>query len=1150
MTQSTAAPPAPRAPSGRDAPAPGQSNGPLPIQLRLLGGFALADGLGQDLPLPYDKARLLLAVLALEPGAMSRERLAELLWPRSAPAQARANLRRAVFDLKQCLAGPDPAVAQALEADKKQLRLRASPLWQVDARQFAEPLPGEPDAAVLTPASATRLRDRLALYRGGLLEGLPLGDAEIDAWLHPLREALASLAGQRLLRLAAWHGACGQPAEALACARRALALDPWNEPALQQAMRLATATDRAAALALFEQYRERLHATLGLQPGPATLALAGQLRQADGPAAAAPAPERRRVVALACELDAGLDDPEALALLLQPALAGLADWLRTQGAHVQRADSGELLAYFGHPAALERASQRALLAADGLRQRLPAGVQARLGLHAGWAYSDPRHGGPDAAGTLARPARRLAAQAGPDEIWVSAELRALLPDGFLFDGTGAGPGRLRALAPTAPPQARPMVGRADELARLRALAQDLTPGPLAAWVQGEPGLGKTRLLRALADSMAQATPAASALRQLAFQPETRHSPYHPFIAALREQGTADEPAGKRTNESLLCARLTAGASPSAAPLVLLEDLHWADPSSLDLLARCLQPGAATLRLVMSSREPPPAVLRPLLDLLLPLAPLPAPAMRELVRQLPLPDEAAARAVLARAEGVPLFAEELARSLQAAPGEPLPATLWDLLATRLDALAPEARQLAQAAAVIGIEVDPALLQAVQGDAAALPALAAAGLLDPPSPGAPGGATLEPPRPRWRFRHALLRDAAYASLSLERRQQLHRRVADALLGPCAALAARHPEQLARQLDAAGDPLAAHYWLQAGRAAAALGAHTEACEAFTQGLQGLRGWRAPAAPTTSAPRSLPLLLALGNSQLTLQGYGSAAARLSFTQALALAQGPEDGPARFQALWGLWLGSRSGQDDEAPLASAQRLVDEARRQGDPAADAQAAYAMGNNLFFAGQLEPAATWLERASALAARVPATALALRFGEHGGITAQAMLGWLRALQGRPDDALAQGEAALAAAQALRHAQTQAYALALLAVQQRHLRRPAPAARRARELLAFAATHELQLWQAVGGLVLGWALAAQGDPSGLEPIHQAVAASAQAMPSAEATFITFLVDALLALGRGDEARPWITDAMAKALQRHEGYLLPELQRAQALG
>jgi DNA-binding SARP family transcriptional activator len=1207
-----------------ESPAPIVSKQTYPAtrpQLRLLGGFELRGSQGQVLPLPYDKVRALLAMLVLQTGPLAREALAETLWPDSTLEQARANLRRALFDLRKVLAQlwPDQPELEPLQSDKKQLQLREDLAWQLDCRDFAL---AQLDAATPQPeARRQALQQALNLYRGPLLDGLQLPEAPgFEAWLHPRREALLRQAQQLLEALGQLFEDAGEAEAALACARRALAEDPWCEPALRRCMRMLAPTAAGEALALFEQLRLQLQSELQLQPQAATQALAERLRltAAQAPQAPAAHAERRRVVALACEWEVASDEAareaEALAIALQARLQQARLLLQARGAHVQRAEGGELLAFFGHPRAQEQAPRLALdaaleLAAAHEKNSLEP-CTLRQGLHVGWVHADPDLASPDSVGALSRQARKLALQAEAGSIHVSAELQLQSERHHRFAATaeacrGASLLGARAAQTDSRIEAlKPMVGRSTELALLRQEWHLAQGSARTVWVQGEPGLGKTRLLQALRQHVAAATDGApTPISQLQCRPEYRHTPLEPVRATLRRRmgaalkgdvGQAEaalvallqqaglppagheaarallrplllqhqnkpapaEPLLKRELHTLLC-ELFEGMAQGRPQLMLLEDLHWADPSTLELqqlhLQRQLQHPAAQRApglLLLSSREAPPDDVRASLNLCLNLQPLPPEDMARLIEQLDTAPASAAQRlqVLQRAGGVPLFAEELARSLRLRPTDKVPATLWDLLAASLDRLPPEAKHVAQGAALLGSTCSPALLQELLQMPAGplaqqLAQLERLDLLQ----------TIDPQH--WQFRHALIRDAALETLSTSKRRALHRRAAQSLMGPFAAQAADAPEALAQHLHAAGDPVAAHYWLQAAERAAAQSAHQEARHGFEQGLAALQ--LPEAAPALIQRLRLPLLLGLGHGLLALEGYGSPAARQCYREALQACDEPgaASGPGqRFQALWGLWLGSRSGPDESPVLTLAQELLAVAADTSDAAAAVQARYAQGNNLFFLGQLQASCEALAEAAAAGDRLPPrqrAQLTQRFGEHGGIAARAMLGWPLALQGRIEEALEQTNLGLLQARELGHAQTLGFALTMAGVLQRHLRRPEAALPLSMELLALAQRHGLALWQAVGALVLGWSQAAGGDSAGLLPIRQAASASAVAMPSTEATFLSFLIEALLNLGLAEEALAQIDACLPKARERQELYLLPELwrMRAQAL-
>lgn len=1183
-------------------------------RLQLLGGFELCNDRGEPQNLPYDKARALLAMLALQTGPLQREALAETLWPDSPLPQARANLRRALFDLRRCLGGLwlQAPTQDPLPADKKQLQLSETVGLSLDCQDFAQ---AQLDAA--TPQREARrqaLQQCLALYRGPLLEGLNLSEAPgFEQWLAPRREALHRQALRCLEGLAQLQEEDGDSASAQASARQSLALDPWCEAALRRCMRLAGPTQTGEALALFEQFRKQLYAELKAQPQEETLALAQQLRQVQagpGDPRLEARPERRRVVALACEWDldealrAQADESlasEQLAQQMQLQLNQARQLLLAQGAHVQRAEGGELLAFFGHPLALEQAPRLALSAALGLlRLPLDPCLSLRLGLHVGWVHTAPEQASPDGVGALSRQARKLAQLAEPGRARVSPELQQqserhhrfepALPDGSAHLG-GEGPGARNELLR----QLLPMVGREAELAQLLQQWDQAQQSARAVWLQGEPGLGKTRLLQALRQAVSSAAPASPTspgprVLQLQCRPETLHSPLHPVVALLRRslppdgsareaeaglqallqnadldsaphrallqqllqlQGLAHppviEPLHKRQLLVLL-SRLFERMAGGQRQLLIVEDLHWADPSTLELLSLHLAAaGSAAPGLVLlSSRLAPPETLSPRLSLQLQLQALPPAQMEQLIAQLahaPAKPELR-REIMQRADGVPLFAEELARSLGSARGGTVPATLWDLLAARLDRLPPLAKRLAQGAALLGSGWEPDLLQTLLGLseiqlAQGLSQLQQEGLLQLSV------------NEIWQFRHALLREAAMETLAPAERRALHRRAAEALMGPFALRAAEAPEALARHLHAAQDPAAAHYWLQAAERAASQSAQVEACHLFEQGLAALQ-WPVAADAALTERLRPPLLLGLGHCLLALQGYGSAAARSCYAQALdACMQAPERSRGlRFQAMWGLWLGSRSGPGEAPALELAAELGQVAAQDHDAAAAVQASYALGNNLFFAGQLGAACQALRDAAEAGQRLTPTLLTGRYGEHGGITARTLLSWPLALAGQAEAAQAQAREGLAQARALGHVQTLGFSLAIVAVLQRHLRELGPAESYARELVELAERYGMALWRVVGDLVLGWVQCQRGESAGLSLIEAACAASAFAMPSTEATFLSFLIEAQLQLGLAEPALQNIARALPMAQERQEFYLLPELWRMRALG
>ena len=270
------------------------------------------------------------------------------------------------------------------------------------------------------------------------------------------------------------------------------------------------------------------------------------------------------------------------------------------------------------------------------------------------------------------------------------------------------------------------------------------------------------------------------------------------------------------------------AGARAQPVVLaLEDLHWADPTTLDLLRGIAERGALAPLFVLITARPefrPPWGMRSHHGTIS-LAPLDRHQVRQMVAELAarhaLPKEVI-DGVTERTGGVPLFVEEVTRLLlergEQGDIQAIPPTLQQSLMARLDRLGP-AREVAQIGAVIGRDFSYALVRAVaeMEDAAlqtALDRLAEADILLVQG---------LPPESDYRFKHALIQDAAYENLLKSRRQVLHRRVGEILRDQFAATAAAEPELLAHHFTQAGLTEAAiEWWGKAGqRSLGALGA-----------------------------------------------------------------------------------------------------------------------------------------------------------------------------------------------------------------------------------------------------------------------------------------------------------------------------------------
>ncbi len=534
-----------------------------------------------------------------------------------------------------------------------------------------------------------------------------------------------------------------------------------------------------------------------------------------------------------------------------------------------------------------------------------------------------------------------------------------------------------------------LVGRAAESALLRDRLRDAWAGAgQIVLLSGEAGIGKSRL-------------AAQLVAEVASEPHTRLryqcSPYHrdsvlyPFVVQLGRAArlAPDDPPGTQLDklEAILAPARIAETAPlfasllsiptgerypplalSAAQqrrltlaalldqlealarekpvLMLFEDAHWADATSLEVLDLTAERVRALPVLMLITFRPeyeaPWTGLSHVTGIALDrLSPAEVETLAEHVAGRPLPPEVTAQ-IVAKTDGVPLFVEELTKTVLEAgllvegpqgwrldgplPPFAIPATLQDSLAARLDRLAP-VKEIAQIGAAIGREFPYPLLRAVAGCSepalrAALAQLEEAELLFRSG---------MPPDARYTFKHALVQDTAYETLLRSRRQILHRQIADALRGEFPAVAAAEPELVAHHLTQAGlDEPATEWWGKAGDQALRRSAFKEAAAHLGKAIE-LADKLAVMAPN-AAPRSnrLRLQTSLGNALLWAKGQQAPETSAAFARARELASQKEDASERFSAYFGLWLGHLH-RGEPAPIREmAELFLREATAQPD----------------------------------------------------------------------------------------------------------------------------------------------------------------------------------------------------------------------------
>ena len=691
-------------------------------------------------------------------------------------------------------------------------------------------------------------------------------------------------------------------------------------------------------------------------------------------------------------------------------------------------------------------------------------------------------------------AARLQDLAGPDTVVISEATRRLVERDFLCEplGTHVLEGLAQPLAvyrilqerpapglgePAVPRGLTPFVGREQQIGLLSECWAQVQDGRgQVVLLSGEAGIGKSRLVQALQEGMSGEIYTRIAWR---CSPYYQHSAWYPVIASLhrllqlRREDTPEEQwrkleqalehtgLSRQAHVPLFAALFSLPLANRYPPLSLtpqqqrqqtldavlawllketerqpvclvVEDLHWADASTLEFLDRLIDhtPGARLLLLLLFRPEfQPPWPMRPRLTQMA-LDRLGRRQVERMVEQIvgdtPLPP-AVLQYIVAKTDGVPLFVEELTKMVlesglvkeregryvlvEPLPALAIPMTLRDSLMARLDRLGA-AKQVAQLGAAIGREFSYALIQAagLVGEATlqqALRQLVEAeilyqrGLL---------------PQARYVFKHALIQDAAYQSLLKRTRQQVHQQIAQVLETQAPETRTLHPEILAQHYTAAGLPaLALPYWQQAGQRAAERSAYPETLAHLRHGLAALA-----TLPDTRERRQqeFQLQAALGPVCMALYGHAAPEVEQAYTRARELSQELQDTPALFPVLAGLAKFSIMRADFQAAHTLGHQCLTLAQQMQEAVPRVVAHWVVGATAVWQGHYATAREHLEQGLAQWDWPQYQGQQTRYPVVPGVQCHAYLAVLLWLQGYPDRALAHAQSALTLAHDVAH------------------------------------------------------------------------------------------------------------------------------------
>jgi class 3 adenylate cyclase/predicted ATPase len=784
-------------------------------------------------------------------------------------------------------------------------------------------------------------------------------------------------------------------------------------------------------------------------------------------------------------------------------------------------------------------------------------LSARVGIDSGKVVVGAGAGkDAEVFGDVPNIAARVQSAAQPDTVLITASAHRLISGLFIVENVGARelkgvPAPIEVFRVIRPTGVRgrirtargltPFVGREEEFATLLKRWERTREGEgQMVLVVGEAGIGKSRLVAEFHERIRD-TPhiwMESAGEQL-----FENTPFHAIIEMLSpwlelQDAKSTEDQLGRLERSLASARLAvAEAAPRIAdllqlpaddrypalsltaeqkrrrllgalagwvigaarlqPLVMVvEDLHWLDPSTLELQQLLVEQAAtAPLMLLYTARPEFPAQWpQRAHHTQITLNRLSARHVRTIVGQVAaqtvLPAETIA-ALVERTSGVPLFVEELTRAVLESgdakrSSREIPATLHDSLMARLDRLGP-AKEIIQICAVIGSEFSYELLKAVYPISEDRLQSALLNLTNAELVYVRGIA----PDASYLFKHALIRDAAYEALLKSRRRELHRCVATVLHESFPKIVKEHPELLAYHYAEAGlNSQAIPFWQEAGQRAVERSAHIEAIGHLTKGLELLN---ILSDTPERVSQELSLRIALGVPLAITKGYASPEVKIVYDRVRELCQEVGESPQLCPVLSALWRYYQARAEYQLARKFGDQLLRLAHRYHNRDFMLQAHHALWSTLYLLGEFSLAREHLEQGLVLYDPQQHRFHAFLYSGHDpGTCCRVQRGSVLWYLGYPDQALKSVEEAILLAQQLSHPYSLAVALEGATMVHQFCRDIQGTQQRAETVLTFAREQGFPVYSALATFYQGWTLVEQGlKQEGLNQLRQGIAA-----------------------------------------------------------
>ena len=577
------------------------------------------------------------------------------------------------------------------------------------------------------------------------------------------------------------------------------------------------------------------------------------------------------------------------------------------------------------------------------------------------------------------------------------------------------------------------------------------------------------------------------------------------------QPDADPQRRKDRTLNALVERIANVAAENAI-LMIVEDLHWADPTTLEFFNQLI-PRLEQLRLLLVMTHRPefraPWTGHAHVSALF-LNRLGRRHCRTIVESVaghkPLPASVIEQ-IITKTDGVPLFVEELTKTLLESAmlreengawvltgplqDFAIPATLQDSLLARLDR-SPSIKEVAQLGAVIGREFTYSLLAALspmpEADlTSSLDRLADAGLVFVRG---------EPPARSYVFKHALVQDAAYQTLLKSKRQQLHGKIAKALEVDSPEVAQSRPEILAHHYTEAGlTETAIKWWNNAGDLANKRSANNEAVRHFSRAIQLLE--TLPASHERDV-NELAMRIKLSGPLIATRGYVTPELAENYARAWELCTKTDDDKSVFPIMYGQWVIPYVRGDMRAALVNAKRFLRKAERQNDTGLLMMGHRIYGSSLVWRGDTQPGSEHLRKALSLYNAAEHDPLAYIFSQHPRTAALAHLCLALQHLGFIDQAMKAGWEAISEAKRIGHFNSIAYSLCFVSLLIMLRRDISTLKTTAGELLQLAERHRASYWALWAKPMLGWIDAQEGNvEAGIRQMQE----SAEALQKQEA-------------------------------------------------